>query len=47
MTIVTVTSREFNQSVTRAKKAAKSEPVFITNRVSRLMCCSALRSSGD
>ena len=32
MTIVTVTSREFNQSVTRAKKAAKSGPVFITNR---------------
>ena len=32
MTITTVTSRELNQNVTRAKKAAKSGPVFITDR---------------
>ena len=32
MTITTVTSRELNQDVTRAKKAAKSGPVFITDR---------------
>ena len=32
MTITTVTSRELNQNVTRAKKAAMSGPVFITDR---------------
>ena len=32
MTITTVSSRELNQDVTRAKKAAKSGPVFITDR---------------
>ncbi|WP_428099633.1 type II toxin-antitoxin system Phd/YefM family antitoxin [Candidatus Rariloculus sp.] len=32
MTITTVTSRELNQDVGRAKKAAKSGPVFITHR---------------
>ena len=32
MTITTVTSRELNQDVGRAKKAAKSGPVFITDR---------------
>ena len=32
MTITTVTSRELNQDVARAKKAAKSGPVFITDR---------------
>ena len=32
MTITTVTSRELNQDVARAKKAAKSGPVFITVR---------------
>ncbi len=32
MTITTISSRELNQDVTRAKKAAKSDPVFITDR---------------
>ena len=32
MTITTVTCRELNQDVARAKKAAKSGPVFITDR---------------
>ena len=32
MTVTTVTSRELNQNVARAKRAAKSGPVFITDR---------------
>lgn len=33
MTITTVTSRDFNQDIGRAKRiAAKSGPVFVTNR---------------
>jgi prevent-host-death family protein len=32
MTITTFSSREFNQDVTRAKKAARQGPVFITDR---------------
>lgn len=32
MTITTVSSREFNQDVTRAKRAADHGPVFITDR---------------
>jgi prevent-host-death family protein len=32
MTITTLSSRELNQDVTRAKKAAKHGPVFITDR---------------
>lgn len=32
MTITTLTSRELNQDVTRAKKASKNGPVFITDR---------------
>ena len=32
MTITTFSSREFNQAVTRAKKAARQGPVFITDR---------------
>ena len=32
MIITTVTSRELNQDIGRAKKAAKSGPVFITDR---------------
>ena len=32
MTLTTVTSRELNQNVGRAKKAAKTGPVFITDR---------------
>ncbi|WP_341646892.1 type II toxin-antitoxin system Phd/YefM family antitoxin [Thauera sp. SDU_THAU2] len=32
MTITTLSSRELNQDVTRAKKAARSGPVFITDR---------------
>jgi PHD/YefM family antitoxin component YafN of YafNO toxin-antitoxin module len=32
MTITTLSSRELNQDVTRAKKAAQSGPVFITDR---------------
>lgn len=28
----TISSREFNQNVSAAKRAAKSEPVFITDR---------------
>ena len=32
MTITTVTSRELNQDIARAKRAAKSGPVFITDR---------------
>lgn len=32
MTVTTVTSREFNQDVTRAKKASELGPVFITDR---------------
>lgn len=32
MTITTLSSRELNQDVSRAKKAAKDGPVFITDR---------------
>ena len=32
MTITTVTSRELNRDAARAKRAAKSGPVFITDR---------------
>uniref|UniRef100_UPI0036D82A23 type II toxin-antitoxin system Phd/YefM family antitoxin n=1 Tax=Photorhabdus sp. RM322S TaxID=3342825 RepID=UPI0036D82A23 len=32
MLITTLSSRELNQDVSRAKKAAKSGPVFITDR---------------
>lgn len=32
MTITTLSSRELNQDVTRAKKAARHGPVFITDR---------------
>lgn len=32
MTITTVSSRELNQDVTKAKKATKNGPVFITDR---------------
>jgi len=32
MTITTVSSREFNQDVSKAKRAALSGPVFITDR---------------
>jgi prevent-host-death family protein len=32
MTITTLSSRELNQDIARAKKAAKNGPVFITDR---------------
>lgn len=32
MTVTTLTSREFNQDTSGAKKAAKKGPVFITDR---------------
>ena len=32
MTITTLSSREFNQKASEAKRAAKSGPVFITDR---------------
>ena len=32
MTITTISSREFNQDTSRAKKAASRGPVFITDR---------------
>lgn len=32
MSVTTITSREFNQDVGRAKKAAQSGPVLITDR---------------
>jgi prevent-host-death family protein len=32
MTITTVSSREFNQDTSKAKKAAQAGPVFITDR---------------
>ena len=32
MPITTISSREFNQDISRAKKAAKTGPVFITDR---------------
>ncbi len=32
MSITTLSSREFNQDTSRAKKAAKSGPVFVTDR---------------
>jgi prevent-host-death family protein len=32
MTITTLSSREFNQDTSRAKKAAQDGPVFITDR---------------
>ena len=32
MTITTLTSREFNQDTSRAKKATRNGPVFITDR---------------
>lgn len=32
MTITTISSREFNQDVSQAKRAAEAGPVFITDR---------------
>ena len=32
MTVTTLSSREFNQDTSRAKKAAENGPVFITDR---------------
>jgi prevent-host-death family protein len=32
MTVTTLSSREFNQDTSRAKKAAQTGPVFITDR---------------
>lgn len=32
VTIITLSSREFNQDISRAKKAAAQGPVFIANR---------------
>lgn len=32
MTITTLSSREFNQDISRAKQAARKGPVFITDR---------------
>lgn len=32
MTVTTFSSRDFNRDVTRAKKAARNGPVFITDR---------------
>lgn len=32
MTVTTLSSREFNQDVSRAKRAAKKGPVFVTDR---------------
>jgi prevent-host-death family protein len=32
MAITTLSSREFNQDVSRAKRAAKNGPVFVTDR---------------
>ena len=32
MTITTLSSRQFNQDASKAKKAAKTGPVFITDR---------------
>ena len=32
MTITTLSSRQFNQDASKAKKAAKTVPVFITDR---------------
>ena len=32
MTIITVSSRDFNQDVSKVKRAASSGPVFITDR---------------
>ncbi|MES2823888.1 MAG: type II toxin-antitoxin system Phd/YefM family antitoxin [Pseudomonadota bacterium] len=32
MSIVTISSREFNQDISKAKRAALSGPVFITDR---------------
>ena len=41
MTITTVTSRELNQDVGRAKRAAQAGPVFITNwsRPTHVLLC--------
>jgi hypothetical protein len=38
MPITTLTSREFNQDASRAKKAAQQGPVFITDRGRPPMC---------
>ena len=32
MTVTTISSREFNQDVSRAKRAADAGPVFVTDR---------------
>jgi hypothetical protein len=36
--MISLTSREFNQDVARAKRAANQEPVTITDRGRRPMC---------
>ena len=49
MTVTTVTSRELNRDVARAKRAAKAGPVFITDRATGAgprMCCSASATTG-
>jgi hypothetical protein len=45
MAITTISSREFNQDTSRAKKAALQGPVIITDRGSLLTRCQALRST--
>ena len=39
MSITTLSSREFNQDTSRAKKAARNGPVFVTDRADPPMSC--------
>jgi hypothetical protein len=39
MAVTTLSSREFNQDTSRAKKAAQRGPVFITAVAGRRTCC--------
>jgi hypothetical protein len=43
MAITTITSREFNQDVSRAKRAAKKGPVIVTGRGKTLACAAEHR----
>ena len=47
MSITTISSRDFNQDTSGAKKAAQAGPVYITDRGRPPMCCYAWKSTND
>jgi hypothetical protein len=47
MAITTLSSREFNQDASRAKKAAKRGPVFITNQQENILDLLAMPDAAE